>query len=71
MDDAVSSELNIIIKGELSWKIVSYLLCAYHHIFLIDGSFNQADISKEKYSMNGSVSLGAADDERLDKTKVT
>lgn len=53
-------------------KRLLLICCVLTTIFSLFGcSSNQADIPKEKYSMNGSVSLGAVDDESLDKTKVT
>lgn len=53
-------------------KRLLLICCVLTMIFFLFGYLsNQADIPKEKYSMNGSVSLGAVDNESLDKTKVT
>lgn len=40
-------------------------------LFLFGCSSSQGDMPKEKYNMDGSMALGATDDESLDKTKVT
>lgn len=48
------------------------ICCAFTMIFFLLGcSSNQADAPKEKYGINGSVSLGAVGDNNLDRTKIT
>lgn len=52
-------------------KKLLFLCCTLSMILSLFGYLvNQAKIPKEKYSMSGSVSLGVAEDESLDKTKV-